>query len=124
MTHQPPRSAFLALGFRPFYLMAAVYALLALPGWLASYFGWIAWDGYLQGISWHSHEMIFGFESAELFRWLGEDLQGSIKQPYDEINRAGLLPDVDPDGQLGFLMRTALDAQVSSARRRLMPRPA
>lgn len=58
------------------------------------------------------------FESAELFRWLGEDLDKdkSLKQPYEKINRAGQLENVDPNSQLGFLTRTALDAQVSSER--------
>jgi uncharacterized protein (DUF1501 family) len=56
------------------------------------------------------------FESAELFRWIGEDLHPSMKQPYEKINRSGQLDDVNPDSQLGFLMRTALDAQVSSDR--------
>lgn len=56
------------------------------------------------------------FDSAELFRWLGEDLSQSSKSSYDAINRAGVSGSVDPDSQLGFLMRTALDAQVSSAR--------
>jgi len=56
------------------------------------------------------------FESAELFRWIGEDLHPSMKQPYEKINRSGELDDVNPDSQLGFLMRTALDAQVSSDR--------
>ena len=58
------------------------------------------------------------FESAELFRWLGEELQNgeSMKAAYDDINRAGELDSVNPDSQLGFLTRTALDAQVSSER--------
>lgn len=58
------------------------------------------------------------FESAELFRWLGEDLdgKGALKKPYDQINRSGKLENVSDDSQLGFLMRTALDAQVSSER--------
>ena len=56
------------------------------------------------------------FESAELFRWIGEDLHPALKQPYETINRSGELDDVNPDSQLGFLMRTALDAQVSSDR--------
>ncbi len=56
------------------------------------------------------------FESADLFRWLGDDLHPALAGPYGEINRAGVLPAVDPDTQLGFLMRTALDAQVSSDR--------
>ena len=56
------------------------------------------------------------FESAELFRWLGEDLHPALAKPYAQVNRAGTLSTVAPDGQLGFLMRTALDAQVSSQR--------
>jgi len=56
------------------------------------------------------------FESAELFRWVGEDLHPSLKQPYETVNRSGELDEVNPDSQMGFLMRTALDAQVSSDR--------
>ncbi|MCZ6836781.1 MAG: DUF1501 domain-containing protein [Planctomycetota bacterium] len=56
------------------------------------------------------------FESADLFQWLGESMNDSIDTSYQKINRAGVLDNVDPDGQLGFLMRTALDAQVSSER--------
>jgi uncharacterized protein (DUF1501 family) len=65
------------------------------------------------------------FESAELFRWLGEDLHPALEAPYREVTRAGTLSGVDPDGQVGFLMRTALDAQVSSQRiRAAVARPA
>jgi uncharacterized protein (DUF1501 family) len=56
------------------------------------------------------------FESADMFRWIGKDLHKSLDKPYEEINRAGTLENVDDDSQLGFLMRTSLDAQVSSDR--------
>ncbi len=56
------------------------------------------------------------FENPALFRWLGEDLHESMKAPYDAINRAGALPNAGDDTQKSFLMRTALDAQVASAR--------
>ncbi len=56
------------------------------------------------------------FESADLFRWLGEDLHASLKQPYDAINRAGALEGTGAGTQTSFLMRTALDAQVASER--------
>ncbi len=59
------------------------------------------------------------FDSEEMFRWLGEDLHNTIREPYEKINRAGVFRDVDDDSQLGFLMRTALDAQVSSQRIRV-----
>ncbi|MHC5024177.1 MAG: DUF1501 domain-containing protein [Planctomycetota bacterium] len=56
------------------------------------------------------------FENADLFRWLGEDVSEELKKPYDSITRAGRPADVDGGSQLGFLMRTTLDAQVSSER--------
>lgn len=60
----------LALGFRPFYLFAAVYALLAVPAWLLSYASGMPLAGYLQGMTWHSHEMIFGFAPAVIAGFL------------------------------------------------------
>ncbi len=56
------------------------------------------------------------FESAEMFRWVGKDLHKSLEDPYESINRAGTLDHVEDDSQLGFLMRTSLDAQIASDR--------
>jgi len=55
---------FLALGFRPFYLLAGVFAAVAIPIWLLAFTGGMRMDGYLPGMAWHSHEMIFGFAPA------------------------------------------------------------
>lgn len=54
------------------------------------------------------------FESEQLFRWSGQDIHDSLAQPYDEITRRGESPDAAPGSNAEFLMRTALDAQVSS----------
>ena len=54
------------------------------------------------------------FETAELFRWIGEGVDPALAGPYDEANRAGVPEGMDADSQLGFLTRTALDAQVAS----------
>ena len=56
------------------------------------------------------------FESAELFEWLGKDLHGTLAAPYESINRRGTLDGVEAETQASFLMRTALDAQISSER--------
>jgi uncharacterized protein (DUF1501 family) len=56
------------------------------------------------------------FESAELFRWTGTQVDESLADPYMELNRRGDGP-VDgkrADSNTAFLLRTALDAQVSS----------
>jgi len=60
----------MALGFRPFYLVAAVFSGLGLPFWIASYMGKVPAAGYLQGLSWHAHEMIFGFAAAVMAGFL------------------------------------------------------
>lgn len=59
-----------ALGFRPFYLLAAVFAVLALPVWMMSFFGGLQTGGYLRGVAWHGHEMIFGFAAAVMAGFL------------------------------------------------------
>ena len=56
------------------------------------------------------------FESEKLFRWLGRDLHDSMESPYERINRMGMPEDAEPGTQASFLMRTALDAQLSSDR--------
>lgn len=50
------------LGFRPFYLLAAAFAAVAIPAWLAAYLG--TWSAAPVDLLWHVHEMIFGFAVA------------------------------------------------------------
>lgn len=64
------RFSFLALGFRPFFLLAAGYAMLAVPLWLLIYSGAIEPVSYLPPSIWHAHEMIFGFAMAVIAGFL------------------------------------------------------
>ena len=57
------------LGFRPFYLLAAVFAAIAIPLWLASYFGLSPGRAQV-GLGWHMHEMVFGFAVAVIIGFL------------------------------------------------------
>lgn len=57
------------LGFRPFYLLAAVFAAIAIPLWLASYAG-LPTGGLHVGLGWHMHEMVFGFALAVVVGFL------------------------------------------------------
>ncbi|HRJ49139.1 MAG: DUF1501 domain-containing protein [Phycisphaeraceae bacterium] len=55
------------------------------------------------------------FESAELFRWSGQDIHDSLRDPYTAIaRREPSATEARPDSAAAFLMRTNLDAQVSS----------
>lgn len=63
------RHAFWALGFRPFYVLAAALAVLAIPAWLAHYLGWITLSPGIT-LGWHMHEMVFGFAVAVVVGFL------------------------------------------------------
>ena len=51
-------------GFRPFFLLAGIMAVLSISAWVAIYSGWMSIDLTLPAPWWHAHEMIFGFVAA------------------------------------------------------------
>jgi len=53
-----------AKGFRPFFLLAALFATLLVPLWLLVLDGRLQVGRYLDPIYWHAHEMVFGFAVA------------------------------------------------------------
>lgn len=59
-----------AKGFRPFFLLAGAFAALILPVWLFTLAGLLGTTRYLDGMTWHAHEMIFGFAMAVLAGFL------------------------------------------------------
>jgi uncharacterized protein involved in response to NO len=54
----------LSAGFRPFFLLSAVWACIGVPLWLAQYGGATQLQTVLLPSVWHSHEMTFGFAAA------------------------------------------------------------
>jgi uncharacterized protein (DUF1501 family) len=54
------------------------------------------------------------FESEELFRWSAEDIHPSLKEGYQQLASREVAAASDAESNAAFLMRTALDAQVSS----------
>ncbi len=73
----------LRLGFRPFFLAASVFAVIAMAIWMASYVFSVefAFAGLSPAI-WHAHEMIFGYVMAVIAgflltaikNWTGEEV--------------------------------------------------
>ncbi|SFJ41902.1 NnrS family protein [Celeribacter neptunius] len=54
-------------GFRVFFLIAVLFALVALSLWLAAYFGGLALlPERLPPTDWHAHELVFGYGGAAL----------------------------------------------------------
>lgn len=60
----------LRLGFRPFYLGAAVFAALALPLWIGLWLGHVPLAMSVPPMLWHAHEMLYGFAIAVIVGFL------------------------------------------------------
>lgn len=56
--------AILAYGFRPFFLLAGIYAAIAIPFWIAIMQGAALPRMPLPAQAWHAHEMLYGFVAA------------------------------------------------------------
>jgi uncharacterized protein involved in response to NO len=58
------------LGFRPFYAVASIFAIVAMVVWLSAFAGFSGTGAYLHSAAWHSHEMLFGFAAAVIAGFL------------------------------------------------------
>ena len=68
---QPPQGlALFSGGFRPFFLGAAAWAATALPIWLCVYTGAVTLPSALPPVTWHVHEMVFGYALASVAGFL------------------------------------------------------
>lgn len=66
----PPAWPLLRLGFRPFYLGAAAYGMLAIPLWIAVLLDRVSLNLAISPVLWHAHEMLFGFAAAVIVGFL------------------------------------------------------
>lgn len=64
-----PTPVLFALGFRPLFLLAGLYALVGMGVWIAAIDGLRLRD-YYGGIGMHSHEMVFGYAAAVITGFL------------------------------------------------------
>ena len=62
--------ALLSAGFRPFFLVAGLWAVVALPVWLAVLGGELVLPSAFDPVAWHAHEMLFGFIQAAVAGFL------------------------------------------------------
>ncbi len=61
MHRMPP---LLTAGFRPFFLAAAAWATLSMAAWMPMFSGQLELPSRFDPLSWHIHEMLFGFVMA------------------------------------------------------------
>ena len=62
--------AFLRGRFRPFFLVGAGWAMVALGLWMLAYSGSLLLPSTLEPLLWHRHEMLFGFIGAVIAGFL------------------------------------------------------
>lgn len=66
-----PSFALFNLGFRPFFLGAAIFAVLSIGMWMPVYFSHLALPmRSMSGSQWHAHEMIYGYGVAVIAGFL------------------------------------------------------
>jgi uncharacterized protein involved in response to NO len=88
--------AFLSIGFRPFYLGAALLAALAVPLWVVAVLSpearpWLPGQVPGDALSWHAHEMIFGFAPAVIAGFLLTAVRNWTGRPTPEGGRLAAL---------------------------------
>lgn len=72
----------LRLGFRPFFLLGALLALVAAPLWIGTFLGgWTLPEPTGGWLAWHRHEMVFGFAGAIIAGFLLTAVQTWTGQP-------------------------------------------
>ena len=77
---QPSGPAVLQLGFRPFYVLASLFAALSIAAWGAQAAGLLG-RPYLAGPLWHAHEMVFGYGLAVIVGFLFTAVRTWTNQP-------------------------------------------
>ena len=65
-----PSFALFALGFRPFFFLAAFFAPVLIVLWLMQLLGHITLSSYYSPTAWHAHEMLFGYTVAVIAGFL------------------------------------------------------
>jgi len=82
-------SAFLSLPFRPFFLLAGLFATLWLPLWLLVWRGTLPLAANLGPVGWHRHEMLFGYTLAVIAGFLLTAVWNWTGQPPNRAARDG-----------------------------------
>ena len=65
-----PGPALLSYGFRPFFLVAGLFGLAAVPVWMLAWHGALDLGGPFHPVDWHIHEMLFGYVAAVIAGFL------------------------------------------------------
>lgn len=94
--------------FRPFFMAAGIWAMLAVPFWLLSYGGILVLPAGFDGMLWHRHEMLFGFAGAAIAGFILTAIPNWTGRLPVNGWRLGLLVSFWLAGRLGFLAAASI----------------
>lgn len=115
-SRRAPGAALLSVGFRPFFLLSAAWAMAAVPLWLLMLVGRADLAMPFLPMIWHGHEMVFGYGLATLAGFLltaipswtgGRALQGAALAALAVLWMLGRVAMLLP--ALPLALRVALD---------------
>ena len=98
--------ALFEMGFRPFFLLASLYAVISTGLWMAAYAGGFSLAPQsLPATYWHAHEMIFGYGLAVVSGFLLTVVHNWTNLPPLKGWRLGVLASLWLAGRILFLMQ-------------------
>jgi len=104
MEKLPGFSSLFNLGFRPFFLLAGVFAVATMLAWLLIYSGLIDFNaGPITSFQWHGHEMIFGYGAAVIAGFLLTSVKNWTGQQTPIGNKLGLMVTAWGAARLAFI---------------------
>lgn len=97
-------------GFRPFFLVSALWAAIAVPLWLLSLAGDGEVPSVLSPVYWHVHEMVFGYGAATVAGFLLTAIPNWTGRMPLQGGPLGLLVGLWLAGRIGVLLSAVIGA--------------
>lgn len=111
----PSSPAVLSAGFRPFFLLAALWACIVIPASIAVFAAHIKLPTAFSPVVWHAHEMAFGFGAALVAGFLLTAIPNWTGRMPLQGGSLGLLVLLWLGGRIGVLFSAGIGAKVAAA---------
>jgi uncharacterized protein involved in response to NO len=105
----------LSAGFRTFFLVAAIWAAIGIPIWLAVYGGGTSLPTLLPPLIWHVHEMVFGFAAATVAGFLLTAIPNWTGRLPLQGRPLAVLVGLWALGRIGVLLSAVIGARAAAA---------
>ena len=107
-------SPILQNSFRPFFIVAGIWATLTVPFWILNYFGIFTVADNFDILLWHQHEMLYGFIAAAITGFILTAIPNWTGRLPIKNKPLGFLVFLWIVGRIGFLTITIFDVKVTA----------